>query len=82
MLFLLSNIYAFAQASVILTIEKFESTPFKKVIKSRVKYDQDRVNKRLTSDSISRELQMSSYIWLTARIRFCVINLRRNKRSR
>lgn len=22
---------------------------------------------------------MSSYIWLTARVRFCVINLRRNK---
>lgn len=47
MLFSLSNIYAFAQASVILTIEKLESTPFKKVIKSRVKYDQDRVNKTI-----------------------------------
>lgn len=74
-----SNIKAFAQASQTIVYRVYS---FNIVIKPiKVKYDQDQVNKRMTSDSFSRATNqiMSSYILLTARVRFCVINLRRNK---
>lgn len=73
----------FAQACVELLGLWFESTPQRTCDQTNQGEVWSRSSdKRLTSDSISRAINqiMSSYILLTARVRFCVINLRRNKR--